>query len=259
MNARPPTGLVRGTLRVAYRHLLVWRHNLVSNAVGYVGEPLLYLGALGYGLGRLVPNLEGMTYAEFIAPGLVCSTVMYTASFEGTFGSYTRLETQGTFEAMLATPISVAEVVAGEIVFAAVKAALGGTFVLVVAAAFGLVPSLWSLGIPLVAFVAGLLFAAIALAVTSQARSYEGFNYFFTLLLAPMYLFSGVFFPMSQLPSGVQIAAQLLPLTHVVELSRALVRGTLGAQHLANVVAVALFLVPAYWIGFWGISRRVQS
>lgn len=248
----------RHASRVTSRNLVVWRRMAAASAIGYVGEPLLSLVALGFGLGQMVHELDGMSYAEFIAPGLVVSTVMYTATFEGTFGAYTRMVTQGTYDAILATPVGISEIVAGEVVFGAIKACFGATIVLLVATAFGLVPSWTAVAIPLVAFFAGLLFTAMAIAVTSLSKSYEVFNYYFTLAIAPMYFFSGVFFPLGKMPRWVQQASLVLPMTHVVDVSRALIRGRIGPSVLAHLGAVALFLGIAYAIAERGIKRRME-
>jgi len=252
-----PAGFARNAFQVTMRNVTVWKRVAVSSAVGYVGEPLLYLVALGYGLGQVVPKLDGMSYAEFIAPGLVVSAVMYTATFEGTFGSYTRLATQHTYDAILATPVTIGELVAGEIFFGGVKACFGGTVVLAVATAFRLVPSWTALLVVPVAFVAGLLFSAMALVVSGFAKSYDVFNYYFTLIIAPMYLFGGVFFPLDRMPPWIQRAALAVPLTHVVELSRSLVRGNLRPDLVASLGAIVVFLVAAYFVAERAIRRRL--
>lgn len=248
----------RHTARVTARNLVVWRRMAAASAIGYVGEPLLSLVALGFGLGQLVHELDGMSYAEFIAPGLVVSTVMYTSTFEGTFGAYTRMVTQGTYDAILATPVGVAEIVGGEVVFGAIKATFGATIVLIVATSFGLVPSWTALAIPLLAFLAGLLFSAMAIAVTSLSRSYEVFNYYFTLAIAPMYFFGGVFFPLSRMPGWVQQASLVMPMTHVVAVSRALIRGTIGPTLILHLAAITAFLSIAYAIAQRGIKKRME-
>src|ERR1041385_723735 len=247
----------KNAFQVMMRNVVVWKRVALSSAIGYVGEPLLYLVALGYGLGQVVPDLDGMSYAEFIAPGLVVSTAMYTATFEGTFGSYTRMATQHTYDAVLATPITVGELVAGEIFFGGVKACFGGTIVLAVATAFGLVPAWTALFVIPVAFLAGLLFSAMALVVSGLAKSYDVFNYYFTLVIAPMYLFGGVFFPLDRMPAWIQRAALCVPLTHVVELSRSLVRGHVRPSLAMHVVAIVLFLGPAYFIAERVIRGRL--
>jgi lipooligosaccharide transport system permease protein len=256
---RAPAGFFGGAWRVTARNLVVWRTYAGASALGNFGEPLLYLVALGYGLGRVVPELGGMSYAEFIAPGLVVSTVMYTATFEGTFGSYTRLSTQRTFDAILATPITPTELVSGEILWGGFKAAFGAAAVLVVIALFGLVPSwLALLTIPL-GFLAGLMFMAMALVITGLSHSYESFNYYFTLVVAPMFLFSGIFFPLEEMPSWVVGASYFLPLTHVVALSRGLVRGTIGLAALWHLGAMLAFSAVAIVLSTRLLARRLRS
>ncbi len=257
MKSTPP-GFWAGAMGVVSRNLRVWQNYASASAIGNFGEPLLYLVALGYGLGRVVPRLGGMSYAEFIAPGLVVSTVMYTATFEGTFGSYTRLSTQKTYEAILATPVTTEELVAGEVIWGGIKAVLGAASVLLVIALFGLVPSWLAVGALLLGFLAGCMFTAMALVVTAFSRSYEFFNYYFTLVVAPMFLFSGVFFPLDQMPAWARHGAAIFPLTHVVELSRALVRGTLGAHHLVHLGVIAGFTAVAYATCSRLLARRLR-
>lgn len=255
---RPPAGFFGGAWRVTARNLTVWRTFAGASALGNFGEPLLYLVAMGYGLGRIVPDLGDMTYAEFIAPGLVVSTVMYTATFEGTFGAYTRLATQRTFDAILATPITPVELIAGEILWGGLKAAFGAAAVLTVITLFGLVPSwLGLLTIPL-GFAAGLSFMAMALVVTGFSRSYEAFNYYFTLVAAPMFLFSGIFFPLEAMPGWVQGVSLAMPLTHVVAVARALVRGTPDLHLLLHGGAIVAYGAAACGVATWVLGRRLR-
>jgi lipooligosaccharide transport system permease protein len=217
--------------------------------VGSLTEPFLYLLALGYGLGSLVARIEGMSYIQFIAPGLVVSAAMYAATFEGTYGTYTRLVPQHTFEGILATPVGVCEVTLGEVLYAAIKASSAGLAVLLVVAAFGLAQS------PLVVLVApltlmcGFLFGGLAVLVAGVSPSYDFFTYYFTLAVTPMFLFSGIFFPLSQLPSWAQTVAWFSPLTHAANISRALFTGQIdaavGFDILWLVVAAALPVFPA--------------
>lgn len=253
-----PGGFARGAAQITVRNSYVWWRYAATSAVGNFGEPLLYLLALGFGLGRVVPKLGGMSYAAFIAPGLVVSTVMYTATFEGTFGSYTRLATQRTYDAILATPITVPELVFGEILWGGLKSVIGAVCVLVVIRLFGLVPSwLALLTVPL-GFVAGMMFTAMAMSITALSKSYEFFNYYFTLVVAPMFLFSGIFFPLDKMPGWVVVFAQFLPLTHVVELSRACVRGTASGALWAHAAALAALLVGACALCLVLMRRRLR-
>ena len=256
--APAPGGFLFGAYQVAARNLIVWRRYAAASAVGNFGEPLLYLLALGYGLGRIVPDIDGMSYAAFIAPGLVVSTVMYTATFEGTFGTYTRLTSQKTFDALLATPLTISEIVAGEVLFGGIKACAGAASVLAVIALFGLVPSWLALLLIPLGFVAGSMFTAMALVVTSLSRSYESFNYYFTLIVAPMFLFGGIFFPLDRTPEWVRDFSGVLPLTHVVALARALVRGTPHPGLFHDLLMMLAVFLAAYAIALRRLARRVR-
>lgn len=256
--SRAGTSFFHGAREVAARNLIVWRRYAAASAVGNFGEPLLYLVALGYGLGRVVPPINGQSYAEFLAPGLVVSTVMYTATFEGTFGAYTRLTTQGTFDAIMATPVTVPEIVAGEAIWGGLKSMFGASIVLTVVTAFGLVHSWLALATIPLGFVAGLMFYSMALSMTAISKSYEFFNYYFTLLVAPMFLFSGVFFPLDNVPAWANSLAQLLPLTHVVAISRALVRGAPDTGTALHLGVLFVYVVVAYSVAARLMARRLR-
>jgi lipooligosaccharide transport system permease protein len=241
-----------------------WRKYYKASLVGALGEPILSLLAIGYGLGRFVdidasaaglgPGGQGLGYAHFLAPGILASAAMNAASFEATFGSFTRMTEQKTYDAILATPIGIREIVAGDALWAASKATLSGTAVLVVAAVAGLVTSWWALVMPVIALVIGLVFAAMGLVVSSRAQAYDFFTYYFTLVISVMYFFSGIFFPLASLPAWAQAVAWCLPLTHAVALSRACVAGTVGVAalvHLGVLVAVlgAAYALAVRWVG----------
>jgi len=244
--------------------LCVWRRNLESwlpfagsFLVAALGNPLLNLLAIGYGLGRFVADIDGMPYAAFLAPGLLASTAMYTASFEATFGSYTRLAEQNTYTAILVTPCSVADVVAGDALWAATKSVLSTTVLLAVAALAGLVPSPLALAVPAVALLAGLCFASIGLVVTARAPSYAFFDYYFTLGIGVMFFFSGVFFPLASLPGWAQGLAWCLPLTHAAALCRALVRGQPSLATLAHLAWLVACTAGALVLAERLVRRRL--
>jgi lipooligosaccharide transport system permease protein len=204
-------------------------------------EPILYLLALGLGLGGFVQPVEGVPYINFIAPALVAISIMYGSFFECTYASFVRMYFQKTFDAIIATPVSVEEVIAGELVWGATRATANATTVLAVVAIFGLVSSPLFLLVPLLAFVGGLLFASLAMCFTALAPNIDFFNYPTFLLITPMFLLSGTFFPTSVLPVPAQTAAQVfLPLTHVVNLTRGLVNGRIELTLLLSVVWIAI-------------------
>jgi lipooligosaccharide transport system permease protein len=200
-------------------------------------EPLLYLLALGLGLGGFVQPIEGVPYVNFIAPALVAISIMYGSFFECTYASFVRMFFQKTFDAIIATPVSVEEVIAGELIWGATRATINSTIVLAVIAVFGLVSSPLFLLVPLLAFLGGLLFSSIAMCFTAVASNIDFFNYPAFLFVTPMFLLSGTFFPLSTLPLAVQTGAQIvLPLTHVVNLTRGLVLGNVEASLLLSLV-----------------------
>jgi len=253
---RAPGGLVRGALRVWRRDLESWRKYYRASLVGALGEPILSLLAIGYGLGRFV-DIAGVPYVEFLAPGILASAAMNAASFEATFGAFTRMTEQRTYHAILATPIGIRELVAGDALWAASKATLAGTAVLVVAAGAGLVGSAWAVVLPAVALLVGLVFGTMGLVVAARAGSYDFFTYYFTLVITVMYLFSGIFFPVESLPGWARMVAWCLPLTHAVAISRACVAGTVGLVTLLHLLALAGVLVASYLLAVRWIGRRL--
>jgi lipooligosaccharide transport system permease protein len=248
----PPPNRIQGILAVLRRNLLIWKKFFFSNLVGVLAEPLLYLIALGYGLGSLIVEVEGMSYIQFIAPGLIVASAMYGATFEGTYGTYTRLVPQHTFDGILATPIAVAEILGGEILYASLKATVAGSGVLIVVTLFGMVHSPYAILVPVLVFICGVLFGGLAILVASMSPSYDFFNYYFTIVVAPMFLFSGIFFPLDQLPSWAQSIAWFSPLTHATNSSRALLFGqinvNLGLETLWLLVTACLPWHPTLWM-----------
>jgi lipooligosaccharide transport system permease protein len=194
--------------------------------IGTLGDPILYLLAMGYGLGRFLQQMEGMSYVEFIAPGLVISSAMFAASFECTYGSYLRMIYLKTYDAIIATPLNIEDVVAGDILWGTTKGFFNGMIMFLVVWAFGLVDSSWAIGIPLLILLVSFLFASLSMITTAFVPGFEAFNYYITLFLTPMFFFSGVFFPLTKLPAWVTVLSRFLPLTYAVEISRALIYGT---------------------------------
>ena len=233
----------------SWRFIRVWQRNRDvffrlwhSEAPGFVAEPIIILLAMGLGLGAYVGLVDGQKYVEFIAPGIIASYAMFSASFECTYGSFVRMEYQKTYDAIIATPLSVEDVIAGEIFWGATRSLITGTLILVIAAAFQLVHSPWASVIPVLAFLEGLMFASIAILFTSFVPSIYSFNYYFTLFITPMFFFSGVFFPLSSFPEIVQTLSWIAPLTPVVHLTRALISGEF---HLGLLWALGLIIVLA--------------
>jgi len=240
---------------ISRRTWAVWRRNkdvfvktIKVNFLPPIAEPILYLAAIGFGLGLFVEDINGVPYAEFIAPALVAITIMTASFFECTYASFVRMYYQKTFDAIVATPLNVDEVIAGEILWGATRSAISATIVLAVVSVFGLVQSVLALLIIPLSFLGGLLFASIAMCFTAVTPKIDNLNYPTSLFITPMFLVSGTFFPLSALPSGVQIFANAaVPLVHVVDLTRAFTYGDLEWNLLLNllwiVVVTAVFFV----------------
>lgn len=246
-----------GFTRVWQRNRDTYRKFVLSSLAGNLGEPLLYLLALGYGLGSYIGQVQGQSYLQYIAPGLLTSTAMFAASFEGTYGSFARMVHQKTYEAILATPLSLADVVLGDIAWGATKGLINGSGMLLLLFLFSLLPSPFALLLPLALVLIGLLFAAFAVLATALARNYEFFNFYFTLFISPMFFFSGIFFPLDPFPSWVKAIAAFLPLTYAVDLSRALTMGKLSPHLLIDLLWLIVPALLAAWLAISLIRRRL--
>lgn len=245
-----------------WRAARFWQRNLdvflkysLPSLVGpSIGEPLLYLLGLGFGLGTLVGSVGGQRYVEFVAPGMVMSSTMFAAAYECTYGAYVRMIHQKTYEAIITTPLSLEDVVAGDILWGASKGVFNGTVMLLVVSLFGLAPSGWTIAVPLVILLLALLFACLSLMVAALARSFEFFNYYLTLVVTPMFLFCGVFYPLSSLPAWAQGLARFLPLTYAVQAARVLMQGNPGPGTLLPL----LWLIPPTIAAFLLASRLIR-
>lgn len=232
-----------GALRVWQRDRDVFLRLWKTEVIPMFAEPIFILVAMGWGLGGYVGLVGGRSYLNFIAPGIVASYAMFSAVFECTYGSYIRMERQKTYDAIIATPLNIEDVIAGEIFWAATRSLITACAILFIVALFGLIDSPLAILVPLLALLLGLMFGSISMFFTSLAPSIYSFNYFYTLFVTPMFFFSGVFFPLSSLPELVQRIAWFLPLTPTVKISQALLHGELTPNllwDLAYVVAVTL-------------------
>lgn len=235
-------------IAVWQRNFLVWRKLFIASVLTNLADPLIMLFGLGYGLGALLPSIAGMSYVAFFAAGTLCSATMLTASFESMFSGFSRMHGQKTWDAILYAPLVIDDVVGGELMWAASKAWLTGSTILAVILVFGLAASpIVLLALP-AAFLVGLAFSALGLIMTVSARSWDFFSYYMTLVMTPMMMISGVFFPVEQLPAPVIAVAQALPLYHGVELVRPLVAGRWPAAAALHVGVLIGYAAVAYTI-----------
>lgn len=237
---------LKRAFRVWQRHLTVYTKLYKSSIALNFVEPVLYLSALGLGLGAFVREINGVPYINFIAPGIVASSSMFATIYECTYGTYVRMTYQKTFDAILATPVNIDDLLAGELMWGATKSVLYGTIIMIVISLFGLVESPMIIFVVPVLFVSGMIFAEISMLFTAVVPGIDTFNYFYTLLMTPMFLFSGIFFPLDAMPPAVSRIAFFTPLYHLVNICRGFSSGTLADVRwdIVWILVVALLLAP---------------
>jgi len=247
---------VERAFRVWQRHFTVYTKLYKSSIALNFIEPVLYLVALGFGLGAYIKEVQGRPYINFIAPGIIASSSMFAAVYECTYGTYVRMFLQKTFDAILATPVNIDDLIAGELIWGATKSALYGIIIIGAISAFQLVDSFLILLLLPVLFVSGLIFAEISLICVALVPGIDSLNYFYTLFMTPMFLFSGIFFPLENLPPFIGQVAWFTPLFHLTNTCRALASGNAGEAVTGAIwlLTVAIFLAP---FTFKLMSRRV--
>jgi lipooligosaccharide transport system permease protein len=250
----------RHAFAVWRRNAAMYRRTWMLNILPNFFEPVLYLAAMGIGVGNYIAQMGGTSYIAFIAPGLVCVAAMNGASFEVTYNIFVRMNFEKAYDAMLTTPIEPQDVLAGEVLWAMTRACIyGGSFFLVIVL-FGLAPLPAALAALPVIPLAGLLFAAIGMAFTLRLTSIDLFSFYFTLFLTPLFLFSDIFFPLKERLSGVWLwVAEVLPLLHPVRIARLAFRGEVSAVvvwDVAYMVIVSALLLA--WAGRT-VRRRLTT
>jgi lipooligosaccharide transport system permease protein len=251
--------------RISRLSLKVWRRNwdvffktYQVNFLPPIIEPVLYLVAIGFGLGMFVGEIDGVPYVNFIAPALLAISMMNAAFFECTYSSYVRMYYQKTFEAMIATPLSIDDVVTGELLWGATRSLIYSSVMLLVLTAFGVVDLPLSLLIIPFSFLAGLLFACIAMCFTAITPGIDALNYPSFLFITPMFLFSGTFFPLTALPPTVQVLAVVfLPLTQLVIITRSLTLSSLSPLFLYSLVWIILVTSLCFVLSVRLMRRRL--
>jgi lipooligosaccharide transport system permease protein len=241
------------------RNYLVWKKLALASMFGNLADPMIYLFGLGLGLGLMVGRVDGVSYIAFLAAGTVASSVMMSASFEAMYSGFSRMHVQRTWEAIMHTPLTLGDIVLGEIVWAASKSVLSGVAIMLVAGVLGYAkfPSMLA-ALPVVVLT-GLAFASTAMIVTALAPSYDFFMFYQTLALTPMLLLSGVFFPIAQLPVLAQHITLLLPLSHAVELIRPALLGRPGGDVGFHVGVLLAYVVVPFFICTVLFRRRMMG
>jgi lipooligosaccharide transport system permease protein len=258
----PLTGLFTlGSRRARFlveRNIYVYRHSWIVILSGFF-EPLFYLGSIGFGLGALVGTVNGpggqpVSYQLFVAPALLASAAMNGAIAEGTFNFFFKLRYNKTFDSILSTPLSPGDVAVGELVWALIRGGIYAIAFLIVMAVLGLAVSPWVLLTVPAALLIGFAFGGVAMALTSFMRSWQDFD-MIQLVILPMFLFSGTFYPLDAYPEALRVLVQLTPLYQGVDLLRSLAVGHLDGSLVVHV----LYLAAMGIAGLWVVSRRLDK
>jgi lipooligosaccharide transport system permease protein len=250
--------LTHRIISVWYRHVRVYTKNLLSNGFPTFLEPLLFLAGVGLGLSKYVTeSMEGLTYIQFLGTGLLVTASMFTAAFECTYGTFIRLEFEHVYDGMLAAPITVNNLIVGEMLWAGTKGLFFSFSVMVILALFGIVHLPQCLPAPLVGFATGMMFASLSLLVTSFVKTINHFNFYLTGVISPMFFFSGVIFPLSNLIPVLRYIAEALPLTHSVRLVRHICTTDYDVIMIWDLVYIVLFTIIVGILAVHRLQRRL--
>lgn len=241
------------------RNFLVWRKLAVPSVLGNLADPMIIMLGLGYGLGSMLPKIGDMPYIAFFAAGTLCSATMNSATFEAMYSAFSRMHVQKTWEAIMTAPLTLEDVVLAELVWAASKSFLAGLAILIVVWSLGLSQSWLSLWVLPVIPLIGLCFGALALIMTAFASSYDFFMYYFTLVITPMTMLCGVFFPMDRLPHAFQAIAGVLPLSHATSLVRPLLFGQVPEHIALHLVVLGAYAAFGAYVSLSILRRRLSS
>ncbi len=240
------------------RNYLVWKKLAIPSILGNLADPMLYMLGLGYGLGSLLPHVGGAPYMTFLAAGTVAYSTMNAATFEVLYSGFSRMHVQRTWDAILNAPMTLDDVMLGELSWATSKSLLSGLAILAVIWGLGLYGNFWlTLWVIPVVVLVGFCFGGMGLVMNAVSPSYDFFLYYFTLVITPMVLLCGVFFPVSQLPPLLQSVSAWLPLSHAIELVRPLVLGNFPGDIVLHVAALLIYGGIGYSVALALTRRRL--
>jgi lipooligosaccharide transport system permease protein len=230
-----------------------WRSSTFSSTV----DPTIYLLAFGFGFGSLVSTVAGYDYIDFVGTGIVATTVLFSGAFPAMYSTFVKYEFQHTYDAILAAPVDTEELVTGEALWIAARVGVYGCVPMLVAVVFGLDPSFGMLLVPGIAALSGFGWASTGIFIAAKAKTIESFSYWQSGLLTPMFLVAGTFFPLDDLPTWAQVAGNVNPLFHTVELVRHAVFCFEGWQDLGHLAFLVVFALAMWRLAIRFMERRL--
>jgi lipooligosaccharide transport system permease protein len=230
-----------------------WKSTTFSSVV----QPTIYLLAFGLGFGKFIPHLLHVKYVQYVATGVVATAVLFSSAFPGMFNTFVRWQFQRTYDAILAAPVDVEELVTAEMLWISLRAGVYGLVPLIVGIAFGLSPEAGMLLVPIIGFVTGFGFTGFGVTIAAVAKTIDNFNYITSAVLTPMFLVAGTFFPITTLPSGIRTVAQINPLYHCVQLVRDASLGNLHGGDLGHFAVLLAFALLMWRVAIWRLGSRL--
>jgi lipooligosaccharide transport system permease protein len=230
-----------------------WKATTFSSIV----QPTIYLLAFGLGLQKFIPHLLHVDYKAYVATGVVATAILFSSAFPGMFNTFIRWQFQRTYDAMLAAPVDVEELITAEMLWVSLRAGVYGLAPLLVGFAFGLEPNAGMLLVPLIGFVTGFGFVGFGVTIAAVAKTIDNFNYVTSAVLTPMFLAAGTFYPISNLPAAIRVVAQINPLYHCVQLVRDASLGTLHAGDLGHLAVLLAFALLMWRLAISQLGKRL--
>ncbi len=244
---------------VFLRNLVSYKRFVVPTFLVSLVEPLFYLITFGIGMGAYMGQFGGKPYLYFLVPGVLVSSVMMSSTFECLYGTFVKMIHEKLYDSLIATPVSAEDAVAGDIAWAVFRGLVSGSLMMLVAILMGILPGslISSLLLLLLMIFVGILFASLAMIVTSVSPSFDFFNYYTELIITPMLFFSGVFFPLDRFPAWMKTLSNFMPLTHAVKISRAVFSGEYESGLILNFLVILVLEMIAFYIGIKMMKRRL--
>jgi len=244
---------------VFLRNLVSYKRFVVPTFLVSLVEPLFYLITFGIGMGAYMGQFGGKPYLYFLVPGVLVSSVMMSSTFECLYGTFVKMIHEKLYDSLIATPVSAEDAVAGDIAWAVFRGLVSGSLMMLVAILMGILPGslISSLLLLLLMIFVGILFASLAMIVTSVSPSFDFFNYYTELIITPMLFFSGVFFPLDRFPAWMKTLSNFMPLTHAVKISRAVFSGEYESGLILNFLVILVLEMIAFYIGIKMMKKRL--
>jgi lipooligosaccharide transport system permease protein len=242
------------------RNLISYKRYVLTTFIASLIQPLFYLITFGIGMGAYMTGaFGGQSYLHFLVPGVIISSIMMSSTFECLFGTFVKMVHEHLYDSLVATPVSAEDAITGDILWASFRGLISGGLMMIVASFMGILPaSVLSLLLLLVVMVlVGILFASLAMIVTSYAPNFDFFNYYTELVVTPMLFFSGVFFPLDNFPAWMKTMAQFMPLTHAVKIARAVYSGKYPRELVFNIVVGVVLGTIAFVFGVKRMKKRL--